>query len=261
MGSVTGQTKGKTVQSEDALIYYETTGSGPVVVFLHGDVFGYIDEFNQYIPLLVPNYKVISIAMRGHGKSELGKQRLSYEILANDVFRVLAEEKCDKVSLVGFSAGASIAYYFASKFPEKVSKVVGMAGATGKNDFRNPALKELMAMNADSLMARYPSFIKYRISMMAEPERFQELIDNLKGLWFLKQYLPGKGLGEIKAPVLVVGGDSDYYFDVSTYLSIHRKIRNAKLAVIPDCDHVGLITKPGMFKEIILPFLQKKENK
>jgi pimeloyl-ACP methyl ester carboxylesterase len=258
---VSGQSEGKTVNADGTRIYYEVTGMGPVVLLLHGDVFGYVDEFSEYMPLLTTKYKVIAVAMRGHGRSELGKQPLTYELLANDVLRVLKEEQCDSVAVVGFSAGASLSYYLAAKFPERITKVVAMAGATQKKDFKKSALKELKEMQIDSLLSKYPSFIKYRISNMAEPERYQELIDQLKKLWFLKQYIPGGGLSLIKAPVLVVGGDADDYFDIKTFVAIKQKIANSKLAIIPGCDHVGLLSRKGMFKELILPFLDSPKTK
>ena len=62
----------------DAKIYYEVYGEGIPVVLLHGGDHGYIDEFKKYIPVLSKQFKVIAIATRGYGKSEIGTKPFSY---------------------------------------------------------------------------------------------------------------------------------------------------------------------------------------
>ena len=62
----------------DAKIYYEVYGEGIPVVLLHGGYHGYIDEFKKYIPVLSKQFKVIAIATRGYGKSEIGTKPFSY---------------------------------------------------------------------------------------------------------------------------------------------------------------------------------------
>lgn len=55
----------------DAKIYYEVYDEGRPLVLLHGGYHGYIDEFKKYIPVLSKQFKVIAIAARGYGKSEI----------------------------------------------------------------------------------------------------------------------------------------------------------------------------------------------
>lgn len=43
---------GKHLDVGDASIYYETYGEGSPILLLHGGMFGYIDEFANYIPKL-----------------------------------------------------------------------------------------------------------------------------------------------------------------------------------------------------------------
>jgi hypothetical protein len=79
---------GKYTHVGDAKIYYEVYGSGKALLLLHGDTFGYIDEMAAYIPLLSKKFKVTAIAMRGHGKSEIGTKKFSYKLFAEDAIAV-----------------------------------------------------------------------------------------------------------------------------------------------------------------------------
>lgn len=60
-------------------LYYEVYGKGEPFVLLHGGVYGYIDEFEYFIPKLAERYQVICVATRGHGKSEIGKAPFTYK--------------------------------------------------------------------------------------------------------------------------------------------------------------------------------------
>jgi pimeloyl-ACP methyl ester carboxylesterase len=64
---------------DDAKIYYEIYGSGGTpLVLLHGGLYGYIEEFGELIGEMSKNRRVIAIATRGHGRSELGTNPFSY---------------------------------------------------------------------------------------------------------------------------------------------------------------------------------------
>ena len=43
---------GKYLDVGDANIYYEVYGTGKPILLLHGGMFGYIDEYSPYIPIL-----------------------------------------------------------------------------------------------------------------------------------------------------------------------------------------------------------------
>src|ERR1041385_2874766 len=68
----------------DANLYYEVYGEGPPLVMLHGGVYGGIDEFEPFIERFSKKFQVICIATRGHGKSELGKDPMSFQQRADD---------------------------------------------------------------------------------------------------------------------------------------------------------------------------------
>src|SRR6202012_1664909 len=75
---------------DDTRIYYETYGSGGTpLVLLHGGVYGYIEEFGELIAELSQHRRVIAIATRGHGKSDIGTKPFSYAMFAEDAVAVI----------------------------------------------------------------------------------------------------------------------------------------------------------------------------
>jgi pimeloyl-ACP methyl ester carboxylesterase len=249
---------GRYLTVNDAKIYYEVYGEGPPLLLLHGDVFGYIDEFSDCIPLLSKHYRVIAMGMRGHGRSEIGSQPFSYKLFAEDALAILKKESVDTVVVVGFSAGAVISYYMAAHYPAVVRKIAALGGGLGSFGFKKDKVGELRSMNIDSLEKKYPKFIKSRREIMVEPGRYQELVDRLKKTWFMNNYVEPEKVRSIHCPSLIVGGDRDTYLDITSFVSTYKTIPGSQLAVIPNCDHVGLITKPYIFSDLVIPFLLGK---
>lgn len=249
---------GKFLSIKGTNIYYETYGNGMPLLLLHGDVFGYIDEFAPFIPDLSKYFKVIAIATRGHGKSEIGDQPFSYRLFAQDAMAVLKQEAADSAIVVGFSAGAITGYYLAANYPKNIKKLVAIAGALTTKDYRPEVLPELRNMNIDSLEKQYPDFIRSRKKLMVEPQRYQELINRLKGTWFQGNYIEPSVATDIQCPVLTVGGDRDDYFAVDNFVSIYKKITRSQLAIIPNANHVDLLRRRSVFIDIIIPFLRSR---
>ena len=66
-----------------ANIYYEEAGnsSGEPVLFLHGG-FGTLEDFEPIIGDFLSDFRVLAIDGRGQGKSTLGNEKLSYQLMA-----------------------------------------------------------------------------------------------------------------------------------------------------------------------------------
>ncbi len=247
---------GKFVAAGDAKLYYEVYGSGKPLLLLHGDTFGYITEFEQYLPLLAKHFKVIAPGMRGHGKSELGTKKYSYKLFAEDALAVLQQEKIDSAIVFGFSAGAITAYYLAAYHPEKVSKVVAMAGALDSSAYRPESWHEMKAKyTGDDFEKMLPEVVRERKALMPKPDSYNELIEKLRDSWKQPVYVEGKKAAAIRCPVLTVAGDRDEYFKTESFVAIHRQIPGSQLAIIPGCNHVCLILYPEMFTTLVMPFL------
>ena len=117
----------KSVQNneEPVNIYYEDSGTGLPVVFIHGwPLSGSMWEY-QVTQLPQQGLRCITYDRRGFGKSDRPFGCYSYNTLAGDLKALLDELDLHEVTLVGFSmGGGEIAKYFSLYGGERVSKVV-----------------------------------------------------------------------------------------------------------------------------------------
>ncbi len=99
---------------------YESGGQGDVVVFIHGSNLdgrmwdGQMEAFRA-------RFRVIRYDLRGHGKSAGATAPIR---AADDLRQLLDRLGVQQASLVGLSAGASVATDFALLFPDRVSRLV-----------------------------------------------------------------------------------------------------------------------------------------
>ncbi|WP_321374560.1 alpha/beta hydrolase [uncultured Draconibacterium sp.] len=248
---------GKYIQTKDAKIYYEIYGSGEPLLLIHGSLYGYINEFENIFPILTENHKVIAVALRGHGKSEIGDRDYSYALLAQDMIEVLDAENIDRIDIVGFSSGAITAVKLAADYPERVMKVVSIAGALSAKDRSAERQQQLEEMTADNFIENNKRFVASRKKLMPEPDRFVDFYNKLMKVDSDPVWISKNAASKIEAPVLVVGGDRDAYFQVEEFLEMYRIIPNSKLLILPGDDHVGASQKKEMYTDFALPFLDE----
>jgi len=200
---------GKYVQSDDAKIYYEVYGEGQPLLLLHGGYYGYISEFEMYFPELIKNFKVIAVATRGHGRSEIGHQDMTYQLFAKDAIAVLKKEGLSNVVVMGFSDGAITGMVLAAEYPAYVSRLASMGGGINTGMYRPNSLQSVSQMEGKSEEQNLPDFLKERKKIMPEPHRFAEWVDRLKKAWLTPVWVSEEKVAAIKCPVLLVGGDRD----------------------------------------------------
>lgn len=117
-------------------VYYLDRGpqDGPPVVLLHGFLGSVIDWTNTFPALTEAGYRVIAYDRPPFGLSDK-RTELNYSLQAmTDLTAALLDELgIDKTVIIGHSAGGSVAADFALRYPERVEKLVLIAGAVGIN--------------------------------------------------------------------------------------------------------------------------------
>lgn len=106
----------KKVSYNSHSLVYDITGSGPVVLLLHG--FGETASvWKQQIAHLEKDYLLVVPQLAGTGDSELIDD-MSLEGMADSIRFLLQHEKIDHCFLIGHSMGGYIALAFAEKYRE-----------------------------------------------------------------------------------------------------------------------------------------------
>lgn len=253
----TNDTAGHYLNVGDAKIYYEVYGQGRPIILLHGGLYGYIDEYKDYIPALSQHFKVIAIALRGHGRSEIGTSTMSYRQFADDVMAVLKNESKDSTIVIGFSDGGITSYVLAAEYHDKIRKVVSIGGGLALSGYNAKGMEWLKSFTPENFMKYNTDFIKERSKIMPHPERWKEFLEKMKGVWSEPIWISPEKAKNIKCPVLTIGGDRDYFLTTEQFVHTYKAIPNSELALIPNAGHVESMTNPFVLEHIILPFVLK----
>lgn len=239
---------GHYVTADDAKIYYEVYGSGEPIVLLHGGIMGSTAEMTQFIDKLKPNYQVIAISTRGHGKSEMGTFPITYEKKANDIFAVIKEVTKDSVTVLGFSDGAYTGYKVASMFPARVKKLIAIGAGE-----QIPGLRKVVFSGGP--FDPENKLWQDRKSIMPEPERLEDFWVAMET--FYKSMTASKELfSSIKCPVLVLSGELDRNAPLPTVVNAYNMIPNSQLSIIPNTGHVVFMENFDAVWYAIAPFLK-----
>ncbi|MEM0941172.1 MAG: alpha/beta fold hydrolase [Bacteroidota bacterium] len=103
-------------------LHFRTLGEGYPMIVLHG-VFGSSDNWQTVGKDFADTYKVYLIDLRNHGKSP-HSDVFNYDVMAEDLRELLHDEKLKEAYLIGHSMGGKVAMNFATKYPEKVKKLI-----------------------------------------------------------------------------------------------------------------------------------------
>lgn len=127
------QLREQSFNSNGVPITYVDSGTGPVVVLLHGNGSNmrWWDR-NTVLPHLARRYRVIAFDARGHGRSGKPHEPSAYgKEYALDVVRLLDHLKIKRAHIIGYSMGAMTTVHLLTLHPERVTTAV-LAGASGR---------------------------------------------------------------------------------------------------------------------------------
>ena len=234
----------------DAKIYYEVYGKGKPVVILHGGIFGSTYEMFRFIDSLKKNYQVIAVSTRGHGKSELGTEPITYEQKADDIMAVINAVTKDSVTVLGFSDGGYTGYELASKYPNRIKKLIAI-GATELY----PGLRDF-AFDVKEGIALDTAYWGQQFKLMPEPKRLQEMFTKL-GNMYNQLTLDSAFFQTIKCPTLVMAGDKDAGNPPQRVVHTAQMIQHSQIGVIPNTTHGVFLENFNAVWACVVPFLKQ----
>jgi pimeloyl-ACP methyl ester carboxylesterase len=241
---------GHYVNAGDATIYYEVYGKGKPIVILHGGIFGSTYEMHQFIDSLSRSYQVIAVSTRGHGKSSLGTEPITYEQKAADVMAVINAVTKDSVIVLGFSDGGYAGYKLASMYPGTVKKLIAIGATELYPGLRNFGFDVTQAIALDSV------YWKQQYQLMPEPKRLQEMFTKL-GSMYNQLTLDSSFFQTIKCPILVMAGDKDGSNPPQRVVHTAQMIPHSLVGIIPNCTHGVFLENFHAVWACVVPFLKQ----
>ena len=109
----------------DVRIHYTATGSGPLLVFLHGFPDHWLGWW-QVMASLRNEYRTIAIDLRGYNLSDQPKDAQAYaaEHIVADVRAVIEDQGASSATIIGHDWGGFMAWHVAMDAPELVDGLV-----------------------------------------------------------------------------------------------------------------------------------------
>ncbi len=265
-------------------VHYKTAGSGaPIFILLHGfgastfswrEVMQPLSELGTVIAYDRPAFGLTERPMPGRWE---GESPYSLDSQVELLIGLMDALQIDQAILVGNSAGGTIAFAAALKYPERVQALVGVDAAIytgGPNSgllrffLRTPQVNHLGPLISRSLAGeRGDEFLK---SAWHNPDLISdEVIEGYrkplkvenwdKALWELtlaseKNDIPEK-LTSLAMPVLVMTGDDDRIVPTEDSIRLSGEIPGSTLAVFDACGHVPQEECPQQFLDAMNKFV------
>jgi pimeloyl-ACP methyl ester carboxylesterase len=249
---------GKYLEIGEASIYYEEIENAgkPTLLFLHGG-FGNIEDFNPILQMFINDYHIIGIDSRGHGKSTLGINNLTYKRLQLDVEAVVNHLQLKDVNIIGFSDGGTIAYRLAAENRISIRKIVTI-GATWSLSDAELAEKII----ADITLENWKAYFFDHYQQLNPQPDFHRFIKCVLEMWTDKSEdgYPQESVENISVPTLIVRGNDDDAFPLESAVELTKKINNSLLFNVPFAPHDAHNKYPQIFEIVTKEFLNKHEK-
>jgi pimeloyl-ACP methyl ester carboxylesterase len=238
---------GKYVQINDIKMYFEIYGKGEPLLLIHGNKTG-IKGWKPQIESFKKKFKVIAIDCRGRGKSELGKDSLSYLQQAKDISQFIEKMKLDSVNIVGKSDGGIIGILLGIHYPKHIKKIVSF-GANMQPDstaLYTETINEIKAerIHAEKMLAKKDTTQNWKVEYFRN--RMMEF----------QPHISAEDLHKIQVPVLVMSCDRDVIKEEHTFF-IYKNIPNSNLSIFPGEVHAVTRKNPELFNSTVIKFLKE----
>lgn len=256
-------------QVDGITLAYDVQGNGPWLLLCHS--LGMNREiWFQQVPEFARNYRVLTYDARGHGESSKPPGPYSYELLAEDLRKLLAAEGVERAAVVGLSLGGNTAQALASSHPELVAALVlsdttAWYGPEGEKNWETRArdLEErgfetiidfqLTRWFTDDYRAAHPDLMK----------RFAGwLTANDLAAYTACQRALGKGdlreaVARITCPTLITVGEGDYATPPVMAQDLNARIAGSELVILPSARHFSPVEQAERFNAAVLDFLAR----
>jgi pimeloyl-ACP methyl ester carboxylesterase len=252
----------------DALnMYYEVHGEGEPLVLLHG-AYMTIDMLGPLLQGLSETRQVIAFEAEGHGRTALTDRPLSYEQMADDTAAAMRQLGLGSADVFGYSMGGATALQVAIRHPDMVRKLV-VASAGFSHDSMHAEALEMFPSITPEMFAGSPMEQEY-LRLAPHPDDFPKLVERLTKLDTTTFAWPEDDVRGIKAPTLIVLGDSDgvrlehavemFKLRGGGVMGDLSGIPESQLAVLPGTSHFvppgsGLLDRADWMLPMIRAFL------
>ncbi len=244
-------------------MYYEVHGEGKPLVLLHG-AFMTIDlNFGKMLPTLARDRQVIAIELQGHGHTEDIDRPLGYEQMADDTAELLRQLGIKKADILGYSMGGTVAVELGIRHPKLVRKLVVISASYKRDGWYPEVFATIENITPEAFTGS--GWPEAYAKVAPNPDGWATLVEKVKKLILEYNGRTPEEFRSIKAPILIVIGDSDGVPPESAVEMFKLLgggvfgdvvgLPHSQLAVLPGTTHVGVIERTDWLMSMITEFL------
>ncbi|MBI2767031.1 MAG: alpha/beta fold hydrolase [Chloroflexi bacterium] len=248
--------------SHGVRIHYRVRGAGPEVVLVHGwTASGEINwEMPGWVDFLAKDHRVLTMDLRGHGKSGKPHDAAQYSIalMADDVLAAMAAARFQRATVLGYSMGAMVAMELLINHPEPFrAGIIGGMGAAFPTSMRNA--EDLRREETAPIAPLSRSLRRTARGAVEFLRHYDALAQRAIRNAIFKGGRPvdTARLHEIRVPVLVVVGTRDGLGPGTNTLL--ERIPDSRRVLLPGRGHIQAVADP-LFKEAVAAFLAEVEG-
>ncbi|KUL38876.1 alpha/beta hydrolase [Streptomyces sp. NRRL F-4489] len=260
------------LDTSDGRLAYREAGNGAPLVLLHG---GFLDHrmWDDQIPALAPDHRVIAPDVRGHGASANATKPFRY---TDDLAALLRHLETGPAILVGVSMGGAIAVDTALEHPELVRALVVSGVGTSEPEFRDPWVRETRDEEARALAAGdIEGWVEAFTRLGAGPHRTLDDMDHdvVRRLREMARRTITKHTADepdhrvpvadtwdratkITVPVLAINGASDSPDHIGMAERLIGLVANGRATAVPGAGHYPNMESPDLFNDLLRDFLR-----
>ena len=268
--------------SDGVKLYYEETGAGTPILFVH-EFMGEYRSWEAQMRYFSRRYRCIAYNARGYPPSDIPEKMedYSFEHQRAGILAMLDGLGIDKAHIVGLSMGAFATFYFGMKWPQRALSLTLAGIGSGSMPEARARFREESEAAADRLLSGgweksvdLRSQSPTRVQLQNKnPRGFAEFVDLVKRHSAIGSALTLKGyqalrpsLGDFTAemakcrvPALIISGDEDEpCLDAS--LMLKRHMPSAGLAFMPQTGHACNLEEPELFNMLCEKFFHQVES-
>jgi pimeloyl-ACP methyl ester carboxylesterase len=257
---------------DDVPIYYDETGAGPPLLFVHG-LGSSSRDWAEQVAHFTADYRVLRLDLRGHGRS--GRPPGPYHMadFAREVAVLLRRLDAIPAHVVGLSMGGMVAFQLAADAPGLVRSltVVNSTADARIRSWRDLWFYVSRRMAVQILgMRRVGRILAHRLFVRPEQEELRRTfvrrwaqndkwgyvwaVDAIMG-WSVQERLPS-----ITVPTLLVAAEHDYT-PVAEKNRIAAVMPAARLVVVEGARHALPVERPEAFNHALGSFLAEQEER
>jgi pimeloyl-ACP methyl ester carboxylesterase len=260
-------------ENKDVKIWYEVHGKGePTLIMVPGLQIAHSEGFKRYyVPFLSRHMRVVTVDMRGSGKSRQADEGYDLKSYAEDILAVVEDADLGRFAMAGLSGGAPTCIEYYANHPDHVSHLILLNGFAKmiRSEAYPQGVPEETLKGAVKIWYNQPEDMLKGFIELVHSEKYtlrgKELIwqwahETLPEIWakgfstFISLNV-GEYLANIDLPVLIIAAENDQIVLPSASDYLHQEIPHSELKIISDAGH-GFSRTWSQVGRIIRDFLR-----